>query len=364
MKGRSDSAAGGIIEIIHAPQVGGAEMLALMLGEAWHRQGRSVRICCLYGRGGPLERTIVNKGIPCDLLDIESQAFPARWLSLFNYFRRHRPRAVHVHHMGLLINVLPAAYLSGCKNVVVTEHSMLYLLRHPRLRRLLPLLASGVAKVVCVSERLRDFLIGQRVSPAKATTIYNGIDTVKFSPKDGARSGILTIGSVGRLVEEKDYENLLHALALLKGNGLRFESYIVGEGPLSGELRELKEKLDLSAHVHFLGGREDIPELLRSFDIYVLSSKSEGLPIALLEAMAIGLPIVATDVGGVGEVIRHDGNGLLVESGDPRALAEAIERLAGDRVLRARLGEAALSDARARYSIAATVEQYTRVLQC
>lgn len=353
---------GWLIEVVHLPQVGGAEMLVLMLSEQWHRQGRPVRICCLYGRDGPLVKIIKERGMPCDLLDIEALSFVRRWWRLFRYFRHYRPSAVHVHHMGVLINVLPAAYLSGCRNVVVTEHSMLYLLRHARLRRLVPLLARGVSKIVCVSQRLRAFFLEQGVPREKLTTIYNGIDTARFGREDGPRTGVLTIGAIGRLVEEKDYPNLFKALVILKRAGLSFEARIIGDGPLSGDLHALRHELGFHESVRFLGQRNDIPDVLRGLDIYVLSSKSEGLPIAVLEAMAAGLPIVATDVGGVGEIIEHERNGLLVKSGDPLALAQALARVAGDRVLRARLGEAALNDVRMRYSITPTAEHYARTL--
>ncbi len=355
-----------VVEVIWGPQVGGSETLALNLARAWQAAGVPVRICCLWEKHGPLVAQFEAAGIPYDMLDIGHQPLYQRWLGMARYFWRIRPRAVHAHHFGVLLTVLPAALVTGCGNIVYTEHSSYLLSRRPWSRRAVPILARFVRKVTCVSSTLVEFFKNELQVPAhKLAAVYNGVDTERFSPGPGPRRarrpGGLSIGAVGRLVEEKDYDNLLRALALLRDRGVAFDARIVGEGPLYGRLRTLSQSLGLDIHVAFLGRRSDVPELLREFDVYVLSSRHEGMPLAVLEAMATGLPIVSTAAGAVTEVIADGCNGLVVPTGDPAALADALARMAAEPALAAHLAESALADVRRLYSIQGTMARYSNL---
>lgn len=353
-----------IVEVIWGPQVGGSETLALDLARAWKAARVPVRICCLLDKNGPLVEQFEAAGIPYDLLDIGHKPLYRRWWGVARYFRRIRPLAVHAHHFGVLLTVLPAALATGCGNVVYTEHSSYLLSRRPRSRRAMPIVARFVRKVTCVSSTLVDFFQRElRVPAHKLVAVYNGVDTERYSP--GVRrvrgSGKLSIGAVGRLVEEKDYDNLLRALALLRDRDVAFEARIIGDGPLYGQLRALSQSLGLDGHVTFCGRRSDVAELLREFDVYVLSSRHEGMPLAVLEAMATGLPIVATAAGAVTEVICNERNGLVVPTGDPDSLADALARVATDPAFAAGLAQAALADVRRLYSIEGTMARYSNL---
>lgn len=359
---------GPLIEVIYAPLVGGSEMLAFTLAQYWRSRGVPVRICCLYETRGPLTELFERAGIPYDLMDFGDKSMSLRWLVLARYFRRWRPRAIHAHHIGSLINVLPPARLVGCHDIVYTEHSSQDIVRAPWIRHAAPWMARFVTKITCVSDTLRKFLQEFGIPEDKMTTIYNGVDLARFHPpapaeaSPAAAAAGMRIGAVGRLVEEKDYPNLLRALALLKQRGFKFEAQIVGDGPLEAMLKRLAQELDVADVVSFAGGRADIPEFLRSLDVYVLSSQREGLPIALLEAMASGLPIVATRVDAVPEALRHEVNGLLVPKADTEALAQALQRLLEDAALRRQLGMHALRDARALFSLTQVTEAYAYYL--
>jgi len=360
-----DARRGLIIEVIYAPLIGGSETLAFTLCQQWKHEGIQTRIACLQERTGAMTAKFEEAGLAYDLLDLGGQPVWRRVVRLARYFIKWRPRAIHVHHFGSLVNVLPAAWLAGCFNVVYTEHSAYHIARTRWMQRVLPIFSYCVRKVTCVSNRLVEFLGDELGVPTrKLVTVYNGVDTRRFRPARRAEKTpreVLRIGAVGRLVEEKDYPTLLQAFALLKERGVPFEGVIVGDGPLAPQLKEQAQALGLD-NVQFLGRREDVPEIMRELDIYVLASKSEGMPIAVLEAMATALPIVSTAVDAVPEVIVHDVNGILVEKGNPAALAAGLERALSDPELRRRLGQVALTDVRALFSIENTTQLYAEYL--
>jgi glycosyltransferase involved in cell wall biosynthesis len=171
------------------------------------------------------------------------------------------------------------------------------------------------------------------------------------------------IGAVGRLFPEKGYEELIRAVALLRGRGRELRCAIVGDGKEwhEDELRSLIEELGVGDEVMLLGRRSDVADVIRSLDVAVLSSRREGSPLAMLEYMAGGAPIVATAVGGVPELIQDGEHGLLVPPNNPPALAAAIDRLLGDRVLAARLGAAAKARQRAEYDLDVVIQRLQRL---
>lgn len=172
--------------------------------------------------------------------------------------------------------------------------------------------------------------------------VSNGIHVDRFNRPRAAAGK--RVGSVGRLVREKNYPLLIRAVAGIPGA----ELVLVGDGPLRGEL----------TGAQLLGARADIPELLGGFDVFAMSSSTEGMSIALLEAMAAGCPIVVTAVGGNTQLIEHGVTGLVVPPDDEPALRTAIARLLDDRALAGRLGAAARAKAREHYSVAGMTRRY------
>lgn len=151
----------------------------------------------------------------------------------------------------------------------------------------------------------------------------------------------LVVGTVGNLSAKKDHKNLMNATVSVLETYPDLRVVLVGSGPLEEELRQHVDRLGLSTAVVFAGSRDDVADLLPAFDVFALSSRHEGLPIALLEAMASSLPCVATDVGGIPEALRNGVDGLLVPPGDPAALAAALIRVLSDRQGRKAMGASA-----------------------
>src|SRR6266516_1328539 len=191
--------------------------------------------------------------------------------------------------------------------------------------------------VICVSHASREQGIAARACNARRTVvIHNAVDTTSFLPTRRTE-GPPRIISVARFAFPKDFAALVRALAMVSAD---YRATFVGEGPALSDIATAVEMQGLEAKVELLGARGDVRELLASSDIFVLSSRSEGHPVSLLEAMAAGLPVVATDVGGVAESVVHGQTGLLVPAGNVTALAAALERLVEDEQLRRRLGTA------------------------
>lgn len=281
-------------------------------------------------------------------------------------------RILHAHHFNMLAVSYAPARLAGVGRIVVTEHSDYLMKSDPDTLRRARKYAKRADHVTVVHAGLKDFVCEHLNLPeGMVSVVPNGVDTEFFSP--GPRGQLelpvpaddglpVRLCIVGRLHPDKDHLNLLKAVAELKSRDVgRFQVFVVGDGPEMEDLREHIGRLSLTDSVVMLGDRQDVRNLLREMDVFVLSSRTEGLPVALLEAMSCGLPCVATDVGGVAAVLSG-GGGLVVPRKDPPALCEALARMIQDEDLRRRKGDAARRSARDRFDRAAMFDEYERIL--
>jgi glycosyltransferase involved in cell wall biosynthesis len=219
------------------------------------------------------------------------------------------------------------------------------------------LVAQFTTTVVCVSEtERREGLAARTCRPGSTVVIRNGVDTGLFAARTHAPADRPLLVSIGRLKEPKDFRTLLRAFALLRD--VPFHAKIVGDGPERALLEIEIDWLGLRGTVELTGERDDVPAILAAADCFVLASNSEGLPLSILEAMAAGLPVVASDVGGVHEVVTDDVTGFLVPPGEPEALAAPLAALLKDADLRERLGAAARADVQARFSVSRVQEEH------
>jgi glycosyltransferase involved in cell wall biosynthesis len=286
--------------------------------------------------------------------------------------RRRRVDLVHGHLFGSSARAGLLSRLTGVP-AIGTLHGIADLASAERFLALkVALLRHGLARVVFVSDPLRDeFLRTVRYPASRSAVIPNGIDAERFavSPSSGFRTSIgvpedaFVVGSVGNLNAAKGFDVLLRAAALLKARAPGCRIVIVGDsqGRQSAELLSLRDRLGLADDVLFTGFRSEIAQALASFDVYALTSRSEGFSLSLVEAMAAGLPVVATRCGGPEQIVSDGRTGLLVENGSAEAVAQAIQRLRDDGRLAASLGEAARAAVRERFTVRAQVEAYQRL---
>jgi sugar transferase (PEP-CTERM/EpsH1 system associated) len=268
---------------------------------------------------------------------------------LARLFRRLRPHIVHSRNWGT-IESIPAARLAGVPIVVHGEHGRDASNPTDRLwrRNMCERLCSPmVTRFVTVSSDLQRWLVSTvGIRDRKITLIPNGVDTSKFrfdssiTPRIDMdlSSDSTVIGIVARLDPVKDHMTLLEAYARLDHAANRLMLVIVGDGPCRSALERRIRESDLKDRVLLLGERADIPALLQTFDVFVLSSIAEGMSNTVLEAMAAGLPVIATQVGGNPELVKHGSTGLLVPASDPPALAAALDHYLSNPALRKQHG--------------------------
>jgi glycosyltransferase involved in cell wall biosynthesis len=279
---------------------------------------------------------------------------------------------IHTHNFVPNYYAALATFAAPRRPVLVnTVHNMGTRLAQRRLRWLYRWSLTRTARVAMVGAQVRDHFVGAGiVSAARASTVLNGIPVERFNPSAARRAAArtalgvppdaLVVGCIGRLVAVKNHRLLLAQIRALLPKYPRLHVVSIGEGPLDGELRAQANALGITAQVSFLGARADVADLLPGLDIFALPSLSEGLSIALLEACASGLAIVATAVGGNPEIVEDGSSGCLVPSNDGRALEQVLDTLLGDAQLRARLGAAASAWVRTHASIEVMRDAYAR----
>ena len=354
-----------VMQVIFALEFGGAESLALNVSSLLREDKRfSVSLCGMFGSMGPLSDVASQRGVNAFSLDALRLGKVRTVAELYRLFRLEGVAVAQVHGAYLLQYVMPAALLAGVA-VVYTEHAKHSLSKHARLRRMANLHGRLFGKMVCVSENLRGFMIDVvGLRPDRIEVIPNGIDLSRFAHSVHERiqqnEGVV-IGTVARLTEAKDHGNLLRAFATVHNEMPDVRLRLVGDGELRQEVESLVSTLRLEDAVEMTGKRSDIPQLLAGMDIFVLPSRREGYPVSVIEAMACGRPVVATDVGGVREIIDDGVDGIVVPPEDSAALAAAMLALVRDPEGRSRLGKCAGRKACENFSDQAMVDNYIRL---
>jgi len=370
-------------------------------GREWERPIRVLELRSVRGTGGGPEKTILLGAARADhdrvavtvcyIRDLRDEIFgideraarmnvdyvelterhsfdPAVWPALRRLVRERRIDIVHSHEhktdlLALLLakaeGVIPLATAHGWSGTSPRERAYYFFDR--RLLARYPI-------VIAVSDPIRQTIISHGALPSQVRRIHNGIDHEYFRRQPGDRDRIrgelglakeaVVIGALGRLEPIKGFDLLIEATARLCMD-TPATVLIAGDGSCRQALERQMDRLGLGRQVRMLGHREDIRDLHQALDVYVQSSRSEGIPNAILEAMALETPVVATDVGGTRELIEHDVHGVIVPANDPDALARAIERIIAEPTLARRCAAAA----RARVEHAFSFDRRTRAVE-
>ena len=288
-------------------------------------------------------------------------------IELWRLCRTIRPTIVHANSSKAGVLGRIAAWLARVPIRVFTAHGWAFKATSGLSAHLYlwadRLVAPITSVVVCVSEtEYRAGVAARTCRPSRAVTIYNGVEVGLAATRPDRPK--VRIVSVGRLAAPKDFATLVRAASLLDPS--RYELHLLGDGPDRSDLERLRDVLGVADNVTFEGDVHDVDDRLRDSDVFVLSSHSEGLPISVLEAMAAGLPVVATRAGGIPELVEDGVSGLLVPPDDVQALAGALTTLIGDRELRAAMGSAGRRRVEDQFSLdacrAAHVSLYSRLL--
>jgi glycosyltransferase involved in cell wall biosynthesis len=283
-------------------------------------------------------------------------------LELVVLLRRERPDILHANSSKAGVLGRLAAALTGVPIRIFTVHGWAFS-AHTGLATALYRRAERAMRplttiTICVAESERaSGLAARACDPARTVVIRNGVDVGDPVAAHADRAAPLVL-AVGRLQHPKDPFTLARALGLLRG---KFTAMLVGEGPDRPRLEAEIRRLGLEQAVVLAGDRSDVADVLAGADVFVLSSTSEGLPLSILEAMAAGLPVVASSVGGVPEAVEDGDTGLLVPPRDPARLAAALERLLADPALRRRLGSNGRERVREHFGLEAFQQRHVAV---
>lgn len=351
-----------VLHAIGEMGTGGAESLVTELvlrgpDVGWHSEVAS--------SGGHREDELVAHGVPVHRVPLSRrrpQGLARAVLATRRAIRLARPDVVVAHNVGVTAAVYSALRSLNSRIPLVTVFHGVAAADYRTSARLL---SRAPDVVVTVSATIADRLAAAGLNGREIVVVPNAVTRPDTPPRDVARAG-LDLGPAtpvalcaARLVEQKRHDVLLRAWALTPPDAVLL---LAGDGPYRERLEELAGTLGLGDRVRFLGARRDVPALLGAADVFTLSSDWEGLPVALLEAMAAERPVVATGVDGVVEVLRH-GGGLIVPPGDPQSLATALSTLLGDGERARALGRDAGQVIRAHYDPATLMRSYDRLLR-
>jgi glycosyltransferase involved in cell wall biosynthesis/protein-tyrosine-phosphatase len=337
-----------ICHVMSADLWAGAEV-QLATTTAYMVEQPGVSVSAVLFNEGPLAERLEQLGVPVTIVDEHATSALGILRCLVRFFKEHDIDVVHTHRYKDSVLAAIAAKLAGVRHVVRTVHG----LREPmsgwaalkfRLYEALDRLAllCCVDLVIAVSMRMADTLRASGYRPTSVTHIHNGVDLsaiderIKKDPactrrELGIEPDAIVVGTVGRLSAVKGHATLLRAARRILHRHPNATFLIVGSGPLDSELRAEAARLGIGDACVFAGARRDVHDLMAAIDVFVLPSLDEGIPMALLEAMALRIPVVATAVGGVPEVVQDGVTGILVPAADHEALADASLRLIADR---------------------------------
>lgn len=366
-----------VVHLIYSLGMGGMENgLVNIINRAPPGRYRHAIVCLT--RSSPFAARLTAPGVDIYELDKKPGHDLGMVWRLFRLLRRLRPAIIHSRNLAAFEMQLVGLCVPGARRVHGEHGRDVYDLdgSNPRYMALRRLLRPFIHRYIAVSRDLETWLrdaVG--IAADKVRQIYNGVDGDRFQPRGAQRPGLLPegflpddgmlIGSVGRLVEVKDQRTLVQAFATLVGDDpalrARLRLLIVGDGPLRGALETQAEALGVADLLWLPGDRDDVAALLREMDIFVLPSLAEGISNTVLEAMASGLPVIATRTGGNPELVEDGVNGCLFPVGDAQSLAAQLAELVTDTAKRRVMGEQSRARVDARFNWARAVDEYLSV---
>jgi glycosyltransferase involved in cell wall biosynthesis len=351
--------------VLPSLEPGGQELVVYRLAKELRARGHDVGITVTMEEGS-LAAPLRDAGH--DIALVHAPGLKTNWRapSLIARFAQRRPDVVHVHS-GVWLKAARAARAAGTRRVIHTVHGLLD--REPWYGDTLKRLAARATDVVvAVSDPLHRYLVDDvRLQPAQVVTVINGVDTSVFRPGNkvgalrqqlGIGADAIVVGHVARLAPIKNQLLLIDAFAAFRRRVETAHLVIVGDGPERASLEQRIRDLSLEASAHLVGTFDDTAPLYREFDIFVLCSRAEGTSMSILESMASGVSVIATEVGGNPALLDNGSCGVLIPSENQSALVEALVRLTTNETERAAFARAGRRRAESTYSEAKVVDRY------
>jgi glycosyltransferase involved in cell wall biosynthesis len=346
-----------IAHVVDSMEVGGAETLVRQMCRLQRKQGDDPRVYAI-GNLGALGHLMQQEGFL-----VRSNVgvhLPDSALEFYRLFRQWRPDVVHLHNPTPTVYAALPARAAGIRSIVSTRHS---LVAPPH--RVIPEFKYALAARCCnwivgICDATVDNLKSLHTLPeSKIVRVYNGAESLRRMPKADcpAKNGF-TLLYVGRLAQVKNHVLLLHAFRQALAMVPDLQLWMVGDGSERARLKTLTRELNISSQVIFWGEQLDVSPFFSSADVFIMSSRSEGLPMSLLQALSLGVPAIVTNVGGMAEVVRAAGAGYIVSLEDFGPMAAAIVQMATNGVLRERFSAAAATSFRNSFMLETMVSSY------
>jgi glycosyltransferase involved in cell wall biosynthesis len=346
-----------IAHLSHGTDIGGLEQMLLSLARHRDQDRFQLDVISLIDKG-PIAQRIEREGVPVTSLIKRDGIRPRIVFQIARHLKRRRISVLHTHNAAGLMYGVPAAILAGAKRVIHTRHG-------PRVSagkwglRAITRLSRRVNRYVAVSDHARRLAVAEGIRAACTCVIENGVDTSMFAYQEPNPRG--PIVCVSRLSPEKNVDVLIRALGILRNRGAEQQCVIVGDGPLRRPLGLLACELGLGQTVRLVGAATDVRPWLAQGSMFVLPSANEGQSLTILEALATGLPVIATRSGGNIEILTHEQTGLLTEPDSPEELAQAILRIRSHAEPARQMGRAGRALVELRFDIRSVVAKYEQL---
>lgn len=344
---------------------GGAEKQLTLLAKALPRDEFDVHVAVLT-HSGPLESELADADIPVTVIGKHWKLDPLSFWRLLRHMRQLRPQIVHTWLFAANAYGRQAAFLAGVPQVIAGERCV-DPWKSPLQLWIDRMLARKTDLIITNSSGVEEFYVSRGLPAEKFLIIPNGIAAaprVEATPRAallnelGLPPGARLIGAVGRLWPQKRIKDLIWAADLLKSTRDDTHLLIVGDGPQRWRLERYREQNKVTDHVHFLGERDDVSRLMPHFDVLWLGSEYEGQSNAIMEAMACGVPVIATDIAGNRDLVVPDVTGYLVPLGDRFEFTRRTHWLLDDEELRRRMGRAGQERMRSEFTVGKMVSRY------
>lgn len=349
-----------VVQVIPEFGLGGAEIMCENLVRELLERGAEVTVISLYRFESPITERMKRSGVDVVFLDKKPGPDLSMVFKICKVLKRVNADVVHSHCYALKY-AAPAAVLA---KVPVRVHTLHNLAKKENgwISRRLNALFFGFAGVhpITISQKCRESFVKEyRSYKGEIPVIFNGAELSRCIPKtDYAFHTEISILHVGRFAQAKNHSELLKAVKILHENDIRVKLRLVGEGKLKESVLKMVREFEMDTYVEFYGTTDDVFPLMAQADIFVLPSIYEGVPLSLIEAMGTGLPIVASPVGGIPELLTDGENGLLCEPTND-SITETVKRFIDDPALRAKCGENARISSE-RFSIEKMTDEYIR----
>lgn len=338
---------------------GGQQQAAYLFQEMIERKYETALLC---QPGSALHKFCINNKLPHFPLKMKGEYDIIAGYNIAQICKIHQFNILHLHSAhAVSVGIWAKLFFKKLKLIAmrrvdfhISKNYLSYLKYSSHL----------IDKIICISERIEQVLTEDGIPAEKLVVIHSGIDLKKFNKtmpvnlykKYNIPQNNIIVGTIAALVGHKDYPTFLYAAKQVIESNPNITFIALGSGKDERKIKNLAEELNLRERFIFAGFQENAGSFLKGFDIFVLSSKLEGLGTSILDAMALGIPVIATEAGGIPEIIKNGKNGLLVPPQNPRDLAEAIVVLANDKNRREQLGNAGKETVK-RFDICETIQR-------